>query len=290
MELIDSAGAIVSRYRVVLCDIWGVVHDGVSVFPEAITALETLRERGGKVVLLSNSPRPWPSVRDQLLSLGASDDAYDAIVTSGDATRAALARHPGSRVFHLGPERDRGLFEGLDIRLVPLSDAESVLCSGLFDDESDSPEDYDGLLAKMHQRKMLMYCANPDKVVHRGSRLVYCAGALAERYRSIGGRVLMAGKPHSPIYRLAFERITELCGGPVDRSEMLAIGDAVPTDLAGAAAAGLDSLFVSSGIHGDDLGSDRFSPEADQVEKFVEKIVRQLPTLRLVGVVSRLRW
>src|SRR5690606_6356103 len=174
MEILENAGAIIARYRATLCDIWGVVHDGIAIFPEAVSALSAYRQGGGRVILLTNSPRPSCAVVAQLKSLGVPDKAYDGVVTSGDAIRAILVRHPGARIFHLGPERDRGLIEGLDLQPVPLADAESVLCSGLFDDETETPEDYDRLLDKMLQRKMIMYCANPDRVVHRGVRLIYC--------------------------------------------------------------------------------------------------------------------
>jgi HAD superfamily hydrolase (TIGR01459 family) len=290
MELLENAGGTIAGYRATLCDIWGVVHNGIAVFPEAITALTAYRQGGGRVILITNSPRPAPAVIAQLQSIGVPERCYDAVVTSGDAIRAILARHPGSRIFHLGPERDRGLLEGLDLRPVPLADAESVLCSGLFDDETETPDDYAGLLGKMAQRKMIMYCANPDRVVHRGNRLIYCAGALADRYRTMGGRVILAGKPHSAIYRLAFDRLTEIAGGPVDSDDIIAIGDAVPTDLAGAAAAGLDSLFVSGGIHGEAMGGTPETQETESVTRFVEGVLRELPSLRLVGVVSRLRW
>jgi HAD superfamily hydrolase (TIGR01459 family) len=290
MELLDRAGDIVLRYSAILCDVWGVLHNGVDVYHEAATALQAYRGHGGRVILLSNSPRPWSSVRDQLDDLRAPRDAYDAIVTSGDATRSALQRRAGARIFHLGPERDRSLTEDLDLKLVPLKDADAVLCSGLYDDETETPDDYVGTLTKMHDRGMVMYCANPDKVVHRGERLIYCAGALAERYNAMGGRVVLAGKPHSPIYRLAFERLDELAGERVDRNAVLAIGDAVPTDLAGAAAAGLDCLFVSGGIHGAELGKRPDIPDPDRVQSFLETTMRQLPGLRLVGVISRLRW
>lgn len=290
MELLENAGGTIAGYRATLCDIWGVVHNGIAVFPEAISALTAYRNGGGRVILLTNSPRPSPSVIAQLQEIGVPERCYDAVVTSGDAIRAILARHPGARIFHLGPERDRGLIEGLDLRPVPLADAESVLCSGLFDDETETPDDYAGLLGKMLQRKMIMYCANPDRVVHRGSRLIYCAGALADRYLAMGGRVILAGKPHSAIYRLAFDRLAEVAGGPVPHEDIIAIGDAVPTDLAGAAAAGLDSLFVSGGIHGEAMGSVHDAPDSEAVSRFIDGIMRELPTLRLVGVVSRLRW
>lgn len=290
MEFLENAGGTIARYRAMLCDIWGVVHNGIAVFPEAISALTAYRHGGGRVILITNSPRPAASVIAQMKSLSVPDRVYDGVVTSGDAIRAILARHPGSRIFHLGPERDKGLIEGLDLRTGPLAEAESVLCSGLFDDETETPDDYAGLLSKMAQRKLIMYCANPDRVVHRGNRLIYCAGALADRYRTMGGRVILAGKPHSAIYRLAFDRLAEVAGGPVDREDIIAIGDAVPTDLAGAAAAGIDSLFVSGGIHGGEIGSSSDVPDPEQVSRFADGIMRQLPTLRLVGVVSRLRW
>lgn len=249
VPVIDSIAALGSKYRAWLVDIWGVMHNGVQAFSPAVEATRRFREQGGLVVLLSNSPRPAESLQSQLRNLGVSDESYDATISSGDLTRHELAKHAGSRVFHLGPERDLPIFAGLDVARVDTSEAEFVVCTGLFDDETETPEDYVDLLRDLAARKLTMLCANPDHMVERGHRLVYCAGALAEIYEAFGGSVIYAGKPYPPVYELALETICNLAGTTVPRDSILAIGDGVHTDMAGAANFGLDTVFVASGLH-----------------------------------------
>jgi HAD superfamily hydrolase (TIGR01459 family) len=249
IPVIGSIKEIGSRYRAWLVDIWGVMHNGHRAFPRAVDAARSFRERGGIVVLLSNSPRPTPGVQEQLRRLGVPDDAYDATVTSGDLTRYELGKHKGATVFHLGPERDLPIFDGIPVKLGSAEDAELVVCSGLFDDETETPEDYIELLQKLATRRLPMICANPDHLVERGDKLVYCAGALAAIYDTMGGSVVYAGKPYAPIYELAIETISALAERSVARDEVLAIGDGVNTDIAGAASVGIDAVFVASGLH-----------------------------------------
>jgi HAD superfamily hydrolase (TIGR01459 family) len=249
IPVIDSIEDLGSRYSAWLVDIWGVMHNGHRAFPRAVAATRAFRAQGGIVVLLSNSPRPSPSVQEQLRRLGVPDDAYDATVTSGDLTRHELDKHKGAIVFHLGPERDRPIFHDLDVKLGRREEAELVVCSGLIDDETETPDDYIGLMRALAARKLPMICANPDHLVERGDQLVYCAGALASLYEQEGGCVIYAGKPYAPIYLLALETISALAGRVVARSEVLAIGDGVNTDIAGAASLGIDSVFVASGLH-----------------------------------------
>jgi HAD superfamily hydrolase (TIGR01459 family) len=265
IPIIESIRELGSRYAAWLVDIWGVMHNGRRAFPHAVAAARAFRAAGGIVVLLSNSPRPSPSVQVQLRHLGVPDDAYDATVTSGDLTRHELGKHEGAAVYHLGPERDRPIFHGLDVKLGSAEDAELVVCSGLFDDETETPDDYADLLRRLAARKLPMICANPDHLVERGDQLVYCAGALAALYEREGGRVVYAGKPYAPIYLLALETIGQLAGREVKRSEVLAIGDGVNTDIAGAAGVGIGSVFVASGLHmpansGGDAGGDALDP------------------------------
>ena len=236
-------------YDAWLVDIWGVMHNGVRAYPAAAAATKRFREQGGIVVLLSNSPRPASSLQGQLTKFGVAGTSYDATVSSGDLTRHELAKHAGTRVFHLGPERDLPIFAGLDVERVGASEAEFVVCTGLFDDETETPDDYQDLLRDFARRKLTMLCANPDRMVERGHHLIYCAGALAEVYEALGGSVIYAGKPYLPIYELALETIADLAGKPVPRSRVLAIGDGVHTDMAGAADFGLDAVFVASGLH-----------------------------------------
>jgi HAD superfamily hydrolase (TIGR01459 family) len=249
IPVLSSIKELGGRYRAWLVDIWGVMHNGHRAFADAVSATRAYRAAGGIVVLLSNSPRPSPSVHEQLRRLGVPDDAYDATVTSGDLTRHELAKHQGATVFHLGPERDRPIFHGLDVKLGPPDDAELVVCSGLFDDETEEPDDYADLLRRLAARQLPMICANPDLRVERGDRLVWCAGAVAALYEQLGGMVIYAGKPYAPIYRLALDTIDRLAGTKVATGEVLAIGDGVDTDIAGAAGIGIDTVFVASGLH-----------------------------------------
>lgn len=232
-----------------LVDIWGVMHNGVAAYTSAVEACCTFRERGGIVLLLSNSPRTTAGVQAQLDQIGVTREAYDGIVTSGDATRHLISRLGQKGVFHLGPERDLGLYEGLRTRLVGAEDAEAVVCSGLFDDTIETPDDYAELLAGFARAGLPMVCANPDLRVERGGRMIYCAGALAQVYEKLGGTVAYAGKPFTPIYEMADERLAGIKGHPIARERLLAIGDGVKTDISGAAAAGIASVYIASAVH-----------------------------------------
>ena len=261
IPIIEQINELASHYSAWLVDIWGVMHNGRRAVPGAVEAARAFRKQGGIVVLLSNSPRPSPSVQEQLRHLGVPDQAYDATVTSGDLTRHELGKHEGATVYHLGPERDRPIFHGLPVKLGPPEEAALIVCSGLFDDETETPDDYVERLRALAARRLPMICANPDHLVERGDRLVYCAGALAAIYEREGGSVIYAGKPYAPIYLLALETIAKIVGHDVPRSEVLAIGDGVNTDIAGAAALGISSVFVASGLHvpansGGDAGTD----------------------------------
>jgi HAD superfamily hydrolase (TIGR01459 family) len=195
-------------------------------------------------------------------------DCFDAVVTSGVAARSELATRARGRklaMFHLGPERDRDVFEGLDVENVSADEAEVVLCTGLFDDDHETPEDYAGRLAELKERSLTMLCANPDIVVQRGGQLVYCAGALAREYEKIGGEVIYFGKPHPAIYDLTLETMRKTCGRTVTR--VLAVGDGMATDLAGANAMGFDALFVAHGIHAAELGEMTHETLAQLFEK-----------------------
>jgi HAD superfamily hydrolase (TIGR01459 family) len=242
-------------YDVVLSDVWGVVHNGAVASAEACDALARFRKRGGTVVLITNAPRPGAAVaRLTLDRLGVPRAAYDGIVSSGDVTHALIAARAGARLFHIGPERDLGLFDGLDAPLAPLERADYAVCSGLVDDTVETPQDYQGLIARMRARALPMICANPDVVVERGDKLVYCAGAIADLYAAAGGEVIYAGKPYRPIYDQALALAEGVRGERVAHHRVLAIGDSVRTDLKGAAAFGIDCLFVTAGIHAEELG------------------------------------
>jgi HAD superfamily hydrolase (TIGR01459 family) len=242
------------RYDVLLCDVWGVVHNGVAATLQSCAALIKFRNQGGTVVLITNAPRPGDFVQSFIDALKVPRDAYDDIVSSGDVTRSLVAERAGERVFHVGPERDLPIFEGLDVELAPIERADFVVCSGLYDDTRETPQNYVELIDEMLARKLVMICANPDVVVERGDHLVYCAGAIADLYAHSGGNVIYAGKPYLPIYEQAIARAQALRGRAIDHGRVMAIGDSVRTDLKGAAAFNIDSLFVTAGIHAQELG------------------------------------
>ncbi len=246
----SAIGEIADGYDVLLCDIWGVVHNGESAFPDACAALAKWRAARGPVILISNSPRPSPGVIEQMDDLGVPRAAWSAVVTSGDVTRALLTARRAAPVFVLGPARDEPLYEGLGLRFAPLEDAAFICCTGLIEDEVETPEDYRAMLIVAATRDLEMICANPDIVVQRGDRMIPCGGALARLYGELGGRTVMAGKPHPPIYERCLVVAEDFIGRPVDRARVLAIGDGVATDVAGANGQGLDVLFIGGGIHG----------------------------------------
>jgi HAD superfamily hydrolase (TIGR01459 family) len=261
LRFAERLSELVDGVEVILSDIWGVVHNGLEAFPEACEALHTYRQRGGTVILITNAPRPADSVQRQLRKLGVDDDIYDAIVSSGDLTRHFVADHPGKKMFWLGPDRDSSIYRGLDAVTAPLEQADYIVCTGLFDDETESAEDYRATMLQARERKLPLVCANPDIVVERGDRLIYCAGAIAELYRELGGEVIFYGKPHRPIYERAMALASERRGSPVPLDRVLAIGDSVRTDLTGAHGFGIDCLFVTRGIHSEDFeGIDQLDP------------------------------
>ena len=258
--LTDHFATLAPNYDAVLSDVWGVVHNGVAATPPACEALTRFRDKGGTVVLISNAPRPGAQVRQFLDQLGVPESAYDAIVTSGDVTRDVVARRAGQKFYLIGPERDHSIFTGLDAPFGTPEDSAYVVCTGLFNDEVETPEDYRERLAQLRARNLFMLCANPDVVVERGEKLIYCAGALADAYAELGGEVYYAGKPYRPLYDLALAetgkaRTARSLAGAVALDRVLAIGDSVRTDLKGANDLGVDCLFVTAGIHAEELGS-----------------------------------
>lgn len=261
LRFVERLRDVVDDVEVVLSDIWGVVHNGLESFPDACAALHTYRQQGGIVILITNAPRPADSVQRQLRKLGVADETYDAIVSSGDLTRRFVADHPGKKLCWVGPERDSSIHRGLDPVLSELDGADYIICTGLFDDETESAEDYRPMLTKALAREVPLICANPDIVVERGDRLIYCAGAIAELYRELGGEVVFYGKPHRPIYERAMTLAAERRGHAAEPRHVLAIGDSVRTDLAGAHGFGIDCLFVTRGIHSEEFeGIDQLDP------------------------------
>jgi HAD superfamily hydrolase (TIGR01459 family) len=270
-SLTDHFATLAPRYDAVLSDVWGVVHNGIEATPPAGEALQRFREKGGAVSLISNAPRPGAQVIKMLDRMGVPRDAYDAIVTSGDVTRDMVARRAGEPFFLIGPERDHTIFTGLDAPFSTLEAAKYVVCTGLFDDETETPDSYRDLLRQLRARALFFLCANPDIVVERGEKLVYCAGALADAYAELGGEVYYAGKPHRPLYDMALAQVNRAraersLGAAVALERVLAIGDSVRTDLTGANNLGVDCLFVTAGIHAEELGH-RDDPDPEAIAK-----------------------
>ncbi len=254
-DMISGLSAIADAYDGIICDVWGVLHNGVDAHPTAPEALATFRKAGKAVVLLTNAPRPVASVEALLQDqFGIGREVYDEIVTSGSVARKVFTEEPRRRIFHVGPDYNLNLFEGLDVDLVGEDEADYVAMTALFDDETETPESYRPMLTRFAERGLKVYCANPDVVVERGNRLVYCAGALAQLYVELGGDVTIIGKPHKPVYDAALATLGRVLGRPVDKRRVLAIGDGLPTDIKGAWGQGLDVLMVTAGIHGADFG------------------------------------
>jgi HAD superfamily hydrolase (TIGR01459 family) len=283
---VAGLNTLAGRYDAVLCDVWGVIHNGVAAHRAAADALVRFRERG-VVILVSNAPRPAAVVLPHLDSLGVPRGAYDGVLTSGDLARRILVECAGQAIHHLGPERDRPLFDGLTLTFTPVEAADAVICTGLLDDERETAEDYRGRLEAMQARALPMFCANPDIVVERGGQLIPCAGAIAALYEKIGGSVLYTGKPHRPIYQAALERVSAAAGRPVDPARILAVGDAIRTDIAGATAFGLDALLIARGIHAEELGLASPAARLDPAQ-----IERWLATqgARPIGFMDKLKW
>lgn len=262
-KLTAGLSDLAPHYDALLCDVWGVIHNGRESFPAACAALGRFRAERGPVVLISNSPRPCGPVVEQLDALGVPRTAWSHLVTSGDATRLLLAERAPGPAWLIGPERDAPLYEGLGVEATDLDHARFISVTGPYDDETDEPADYRDRFIAAVARDLELVCANPDIVVQRGDKLIYCGGALAQLYESLGGRVTMAGKPYPAIYELSLAKAAEALGNPVDPARVLCIGDGLPTDVRGANARGLDVLFVASGIHGaETIGPDGLNAPA----------------------------
>ena len=250
-ETVSGLGPISDNYDALFCDIWGVIHNGRVPFHEACDALERFRQERGPVILISNSPRPSAAIPEQFRQIGVPGELWDAIVTSGDATINELARRAPGPAFKLGPERDDPLYEGLELHFSDLEDAVFISCTGLFEDDHETPDDYTDLLSKAREQSLPLVCANPDIKVRRGDAEIYCGGALAQKYEDMGGEVIYAGKPHKPIYRLCRAWLDDIMGYSVPNDRVLCIGDNVHTDLAGAQNEDYDCYFIQDGLHGE---------------------------------------
>ena len=275
-DLITSLADISDRYDAVLCDLWGCLHNGVRPFPDAVAALQQYRAQGGIVVLLTNAPRPSNVVRIQLDRIGVPHDAYDIVVSSGDASQAAMiAGLVGRRVYHLGPEKDYSFFTDMApdlnpnaVQRVDLEEAEGIVCTGLFDDLSETPEDYRATFLYAKARHLKLLCTNPDIVVDYGDRRIHCAGGLAALYTEMGGESLYFGKPHPPIYDLARLCISDIKIAPDDR--ILCIGDSIRTDIQGGLSEGMDTLFIAGGLATNEFGSDPNAPDLGRLAAYFD--------------------
>lgn len=266
--ILSGLSEIADHYDSLICDVWGVLHDGVTARTPAVEALCRFRKERGPVVLLSNAPRPEADLKAQLVRFNVPEDCYDAIETSGMAAREELERRArGTRIpmLYLGPAQDRGVFEDLAVDCVSSHEAKIVLCTGLFDDNTETPQDYRELLDELRARGLTMLCANPDILVQRGDRLIYCAGAIAKAYKKIGGDVIYYGKPHRPVYEAALAKARTIAGRPIVWP--LAVGDGLSTDIAGANAMGFDALFIADGVHGEEIGE----PTAERLAQLFAK-------------------
>ncbi|NOT42865.1 MAG: TIGR01459 family HAD-type hydrolase [Alphaproteobacteria bacterium] len=284
MKIISGLREIAANYDVLVCDIWGVIHNGREAYPGVVDTLRRFREQG-TLLLLSNAPRPNGPIGEQLASLSVTADAYDGLVTSGDLTRRLLIERAPLNIHHVGPDRDLPLFEGLNVTRVPLKEAQAIVCTGPFDDTTEGPDDYRDYWHDALARRLPFYCANPDLVVQRGDQMIYCAGALAEDYERQGGDVVYLGKPHAPVYAFVADRLRELKGHDMPISKWLAIGDGLKTDIAGATQAGIDSLLITGGIHESELAQVDGAPDPAKIDRlFAER------KLRSVAAMRRLLW
>jgi len=238
------------------CDVWGVLHDGISAFPAAVDACRAFLRSGGEVVLVSNSPRTSAPVLEHLQIAGVPRDCFTALVTSGDVTRGFVEVYAVEPMFHLGPERDKCLFEGLKVQFVSAKSAMVAVCTGFFDEDQETVEDYEPMLASLAVRGVPMICANPDLMVERGSRLMPCSGLLAQRYAALGQTVIQAGKPYAPIYQAAMRQLSR----PLPQSAILAIGDGIHTDIEGACAQGIDAIYIASRVNLGEEAEDGLTP------------------------------
>ena len=283
-QIIATLRELGAGFDVVLCDVWGVLHNGVRSYAEAADALRRLRAGGTTVVLISNAPRPHHVVETQLRELGVPREAYDEFVTSGDLTREVVASRPGVPLLHIGPARDFRLFDGLDAPRLGAAEAQYILCTGPMPENVRSAEHFrDGFVAAVG-RGLEFVCANPDLVVERGDELLLCAGSLASLYEGLGGKVLWAGKPHRPIYELALSKAARRRGATIDARRVLAVGDAPRTDIAGARAIGAASLLVAKGIHAREL-----MPQGVVEAAAVERMFAEAASVP-DAVIDQLRW
>ncbi|NOX72706.1 MAG: TIGR01459 family HAD-type hydrolase [Alphaproteobacteria bacterium] len=274
-QTLETFAPIADRYDALYVDLWGCLHNGYEPFAAAVSVLKAFRDKGGKIMLLTNSPRPRPSVARQLDKIGVARDVYHDITASGDASQFSLAAGDvGDNIYHLGPAHDLGFFDNLPadvlgdriITRVPLDQAEGIVCTGLFNNDTETPDDYRKTFLYAKARGLKLLCTNPDVMVDKGTHRIYCAGALANAYADMGGTSLYFGKPHPPIYDLARQRLNEL--GQIEDHRILCIGDGINTDIRGGIGEDLDTLFITGGLAASETGTDQ-QPDPEKLETFL---------------------
>ncbi|NIY71048.1 TIGR01459 family HAD-type hydrolase [Marivivens donghaensis] len=281
-QIINSFAEISDQYDAAFVDLWGCMHNGIEAFSEAVAAMQAYRQSGGKVIYVTNAPRAWPLVVEQMKNWGLPDDTWDAISTSGDAARVAMfSGAVGEKVWFIGEDRDLTFFNPIkvvenpvDIQRVPLDDAEGIVNCGPFDPQAD-PQDMRPQLLLAREKGLKMLCANPDIIIDRGDKREWCAGAVAKVYEEMGGETLYFGKPHPPIYDLARRRLLQE-GIEPDEAQIICIGDGIKTDISGAQGEGYDSLFITGGIAAEETKTET-QPDADALSAYLEKEM-QAPT------------
>ena len=284
-KIISSVKQIKDRYKIIYCDLWGCLHNGRNVYPDAISAISYLKNKGIKIILLTNSPRTKKFVRKQITKIGVPKNCYDEIVTSGDASISVLKKKIlGEKIFHIGPERDINFFRELEkknyIRRVPLNEATGIVCTGLFNEFKETPKDYFKILSFSRQKGLKFLCVNPDIRVNFGDRELWCAGSIAEIYSKLGGEVLLCGKPHKKIYELTKKKLLKKFNE--FSKDILCIGDGLNTDIKGGFDQGFETLFVCSGIYKNEIGISKNypCPEKKQLDFFLKKF-KQKPTMTI---------
>jgi HAD superfamily hydrolase (TIGR01459 family) len=289
IPIIAGLSTLASRYEALLCDVWGVIHNGREAFPGVVDCLRRARAAKKIVLLLSNAPRPGEPIKVQLESLHVPRDAYDGIVTSGDLTQSVFAERTANgqtlKLFRVGPDRDAPLYEGFNLAFVSMNEADAIICTGPFDDTTEGPDDYRALWTEARAKNLPLICANPDLVVQRGDQLIYCAGALGRLYEEMGGEVLYLGKPHLPVYDFVARGLAEIAGRAVDKTKWLAIGDGLRTDILGATRAGIDALLITGGIHEPELSDTRGAPDPARIAHVLSH-----DGLKAVAAMRRLIW
>ena len=286
-QIIRSLSDLAGQYDALFCDLWGCLHNGITPFPAAVAALQSFRAGGGRVILVTNAPRPKSSVVKQLDAMGLPRDTWDDVATSGDASQLAmLSGAVGTRVHHIGAPKDEPFFTAFEddlrdlaasttITRVPLDQAQGIVCTGLADDLTETPDDYRAQLLLGKTMGLKMLCANPDLIVDMGERRLYCAGALAAEYQQMGGEALYYGKPHPPIYDLARRRLG------LDDPRILCVGDGIGTDVQGGVAEGLDTLFITGGIAAKEFGADSANPDKGLLDAYLQN--QQLSATWAIG-------